>query len=63
MKDVRRLHRSQSGLPQRSYPFPNIDKLVDDYIDYQILSFMDAYFTYNQIPMHEADRDKTAFMA
>lgn len=46
-----------------SYPFPNIDKLVDDYIDYQILSFMDAYFTYNQIPMHEADRDKTAFMA
>jgi hypothetical protein len=26
------------------------------------LSFMDAYSSYNQIPMHEGDRDKTAFM-
>jgi hypothetical protein len=26
------------------------------------LSFMDAYSGYNQIPMHEGDRDKTAFI-
>ncbi|MCI16230.1 hypothetical protein A2U01_0037372, partial [Trifolium medium] len=29
---------------------------------YILLSFMDAYSGYNQIPMHEDDRDKTTSM-
>lgn len=28
-----------------------------------MLSFLDAYSRYNQIPMHLADREKTAFIA
>lgn len=41
-----------------SYQFSNIDKLVDNSADYKLLSFMDAYSCYNQIPMHEADKEK-----
>lgn len=41
-----------------SYSFPNIDELVENYIGYKILSFLDAYFGYNQILMYEWDRVK-----
>nr|KYP68807.1 Retrovirus-related Pol polyprotein from transposon 17.6 [Cajanus cajan] len=46
-----------------SYPLPNIDCLVDGVSGYELLSFMDAYSGYNQIRMHPADEDKTAFIA
>ncbi|MCI35412.1 hypothetical protein A2U01_0056633, partial [Trifolium medium] len=36
--------------PKDSYPIPNIDKLVDNSAGYKLLSFMDAYSGYNQIP-------------
>jgi len=45
-----------------AYPLPNIDKLVDNSSGYKLLSCMDAYFGYNQIPMAEEDKKKTAFM-
>lgn len=48
--------------PKDSYLLPNIDKLVDNFDGYKLLSFMDMYFTYNQIPMHEEDTNKIAFM-
>ncbi|XP_072089160.1 uncharacterized protein [Arachis hypogaea] len=48
--------------PKDLYPFPNIDRLVDDTSGYQVLSFMDAYSGYNQIQMHPDDEDKTAFV-
>ena len=35
--------------PKDAYPFPNIDKLVDNSSGYKLLSFMDAYSGYNQI--------------
>lgn len=38
--------------PIDSYPFPNIHNLVDNSIKYKLLSIMDAYSEYNQIPMH-----------
>lgn len=44
------------------YPLPNIDKLADNSADYKLLSLMDTYFGYNQMLMHEADKDKTTFM-
>ncbi|XP_020208119.1 uncharacterized protein LOC109793060 [Cajanus cajan] len=49
--------------PKDSYPLPNIDCLVDNASGYELLSFMDAYSGYNQIRMHHADEDKTAFIA
>lgn len=45
-----------------SHPFSNTNQLVDNSVDYQLLSFMDAYSRYNQIPMFEHDRVKIAFM-
>ena len=41
---------------QNAYPLPNIDKLVENSADFKLLSFMDAYFGYNQIPMAKADK-------
>lgn len=35
--------------PKDSYPFPNIDMLVDNSVDYRLLSFMDMSCWYNQI--------------
>ncbi|XP_020225380.1 uncharacterized protein LOC109807270 [Cajanus cajan] len=49
--------------PKDSYPLLNIDCLVDNASGYELLSFMDAYSGYNQIRMHHADEDKTAFIA
>ncbi|XP_014523638.1 uncharacterized protein LOC106779933 [Vigna radiata var. radiata] len=49
--------------PKDSYPLPSIDVLVDRASEHQILSFLDAYSGYNQIPMHNPDREKTTFMA
>jgi len=48
--------------PKDSYPLPNIDKLVDNSSSYKLLSFMDAYSGYNQIPMAEEDKQKMTFM-
>jgi len=48
--------------PKDAYPLPNIDKLVDNSSGYKLLSFMDAYFGYNQMPMAKNDEEKTAFM-
>ena len=45
-----------------SYPFPNIDALVNSVQGCGLLSFMDAS-GYNKIRMHPLDEDKNAFMA
>jgi len=47
--------------PKDSYPLPRIDQLVEAMAGHELLSFMDAYFGYNQIKMHPLDEDKTAF--
>ena len=48
--------------PKDSYPFPLIDTLVDLTARHQLLSFMDAFSSYNQIIMEEADQEKTSFV-
>jgi len=48
--------------PRDAYPLPNIDQLVDDAAGNKVLSFLDAYFGYNQIPMAAFDMNKTAFI-
>jgi len=48
--------------PRDAYPLPNIDRLVDGAAGNKVLSFLDAYSGYNQIPMATADMHKTAFI-
>ena len=48
--------------PKDVYPLPNIDKLVDNSVGFKLLSFMDTYSGYNQIPMAKMDKKYTAFM-
>ncbi|XP_014515522.1 uncharacterized protein LOC106773337 [Vigna radiata var. radiata] len=38
--------------PKDTYSLPNIDALVDGVSEYEIMSFLDAYSGYNQIPMY-----------
>ncbi|RDX73390.1 Retrovirus-related Pol polyprotein, partial [Mucuna pruriens] len=48
--------------PKDPYSLPSIDRLVDGVSGYALLSFMDAYSSYNQIRMHPQDEEKTAFI-
>ena len=48
--------------PRDAYPLPSIDRLVDGAAGHAVLSFLDAYSGYNQIPMAEEDKLKTAFI-
>ena len=48
--------------PKDSYPLPRIDILVDSTARHQLLSFMDAFFGYNQIKLNEANQEKTSFV-
>ena len=45
-----------------SYPLPWIDILVDSIARHQLLSFMDAFFGYNQIKLDEANQENTSFV-
>jgi len=48
--------------PRDAYPLPNIDRLVNGATGNKVLSFLDAYSGYNQIPMAVSDMHKTAFI-
>ncbi|CAL9004835.1 unnamed protein product [Prunus brigantina] len=48
--------------PKDNFPLPRIDQLVDSTSGNQLLSFMDAYSSYNQIMMYEDDKVKTSFI-
>ena len=41
--------------PNDSFPLPRIDQLVNATVGHELLSFMDAYFAYNQIWIHQPD--------
>jgi len=44
--------------PKDSYPLPKIDKLVDATAGHALLSFMDAFSGYQQIPLCLEDQEK-----
>ena len=48
--------------PKDSFPLQRIDQLVDATLGHALLSFMDAYSRYNQIPMHVLDQEHTSFI-
>nr|KYP74632.1 Retrovirus-related Pol polyprotein from transposon 17.6 [Cajanus cajan] len=50
------------AFPKDAYPLPCIDRLVDGASGHAVFSFLDTYSGYNQIKMHPADEEKTAFI-
>ncbi|KAL0309595.1 UNVERIFIED_CONTAM: Polyprotein P3 [Sesamum radiatum] len=48
--------------PKDPFPLPGIDVLVDSTFECEMLSFLDAYQGYNQIPLAPEDQEKTSFV-
>ena len=48
--------------PKDSFPLPRIDQIVDVLAGHGMLSFLDAYSGYHQIPMYPLDAEKTTFI-
>jgi len=48
--------------PKDAYPLPSIDRLVDGAASNKVLSLLDAFSGYNQIPMYDRDVGKTTFI-
>ena len=48
--------------PKDSFPLPLIDQIVDAIAWHSILSFLDAFSGYHQIPLHLPDMEKTTFI-
>ncbi|RVW37522.1 Transposon Ty3-I Gag-Pol polyprotein [Vitis vinifera] len=51
-----------SACPKDSFPLPRIDQIVDSTSGQGMLSFLDAFSGYHQIPMSPDDKEKTAFI-
>ena len=47
--------------PKDSFPMPRIDQIVDASTGHGMLSFMDAFSGYHQIPIHPSDAEKNIF--
>ena len=48
--------------PKDSFPLPHIDQIVDSSAGHDMLSFLDAFSGYHQIPMYLPDAEKTSFI-
>ena len=48
--------------PKDSFPLPCIDQIVDASAGHGMLSFLDAFSGYHQIPMHPPDAENTFFI-
>ena len=52
----------KKACPKNSLPLPRIDQLIDAMAGHELLSFMDTYSGYNQIPMYKLDEEHTSFI-
>ena len=48
--------------PKDSFPLPRINPIVDASARHGMLSFLDTFSRYHQIPMHQPDVEKTSFI-
>ena len=48
--------------PKDSFPLPRIDLIVDATAGHELLNFMDAFSSYNQICMDPSNQEKTPFV-
>ncbi|RVW26623.1 Transposon Ty3-I Gag-Pol polyprotein [Vitis vinifera] len=51
-----------NACPKDSFPLSRIDQIVDSTAGQGMLSFLDAFSGYHQIPMSPAEEEKTAFI-
>ena len=51
-----------NACPKDSFLLPRIDQIVDFTARQEMLSFLDAFSGYHQIPMSSTDEEKTAFI-
>ena len=51
-----------NACPKDSFPLPRIGQLVDSTASHELLTFMDAFSSYNQILMKEEDQKEIAFV-
>ena len=52
----------KKACPKDSFYLPKINQLVDAIAEHQLLSFMEAYSEYNQIPMYPFDEEHNLFI-
>ena len=52
----------KDACPKENFPLPCIDQIVDTSTWNGMLSFLDAFSGYHQIPMHQPDAEKTSFI-
>ena len=48
--------------PKDSFPLPRIDQIIDALSRHGMISFLDAFSGYHQIPMYSPDSEKTTFI-
>ena len=48
--------------PKDTFPLPRVNQIIDATADHQLLSFPDAYFGYNKIPIYPLDSANIAFI-
>ena len=48
--------------PREPFPLPRIDQVIDSTARCELLSFLDAYSGFHQIPLNPDDQIKTAFI-
>jgi hypothetical protein len=48
--------------PKDPFPLPRFDQVIDSTAGCELLSFVDAYSSFHQIPLYEPDQIKTSFI-
>ena len=48
--------------PKDSFPLPRIDLIVDATVGHELLNFMEAFSSYNQISLDPSDQEMTSFV-
>ena len=48
--------------PKDGFPLPKIDQLVDSTVGHNLLTFIDVFSRYNQIPMDKQDEESIMFI-
>lgn len=48
--------------PKDNFPLPRISQIVDITVRHELLSFLDTYSRYNQIPVLPKNTEKTTFI-
>jgi hypothetical protein len=56
------LHLGSDLGPKDPFPLPRIDQVIDSTAGCELLSFVDAYSGFHQIPLYKPNQIKTSFI-